>query len=621
VPISVIASDDDGHLAINTLDGDLDTRWSEKGDGEWIEYDLGTTRNITSVNLAFHKGDERDSTVEIIAFDASRSSETVIWSKDKSQPSRTKSLQNYNTVDISARYVRIVGYGNTSNDWNSITEVGFRAGEGIAPILPPTPVVTPTPTPTPVVTPTPTPTPTPVVTPTPTPTPVVTPTPTEIFVPTETYYSSADDLSDLLATVSAGSEIIVTGSGEISIKNLNFSSEVLVRAETIGGATLTNATITNSNNISLQGFVFGPNDESTLLKIVNSTNIKVLRNLFDHEDVTESQTSLVMTQASDTIEIAYNEFRNKNLDNRNGTKITGSFIKTQLDEAEDGSLLMSKNVHIHHNHFDNIAPFLVNGVPAGDSDREAIAMGIADSQDIVTNNLIEYNLFENCDGENEIVTVKTSNNVFRYNTFKNSMGSLSFRLGSNNEAYGNYFYGEGAGDSVADENFETGGIRIYGAGHTVRDNYMEGLTGTSWRRPILIDSGDTSESTGNDSHETPTNIDIYNNMIIDSVGGGIYIGSDNYKNVPTDITIDGNIVIGNEATLFDNYADKSSNIWSGNKAYATGSAIAVDGGALSASEVEVLNSALPTSVEVLNSILSTSKPSFLTESDVGPSAQ
>ena len=49
---------------------------------------------------------------------------------------------------------------------------------------------------------------------------------------------------------------------------------------------------------------------------------------------------------------------------------------------------MSKNVHIHHNHFDNIAPFLVNGVPAGDSDREAIAMGIADSQDVVTNNLI-----------------------------------------------------------------------------------------------------------------------------------------------------------------------------------------------------------------------------------------
>jgi len=419
----------------------------------------------------------------------------------------------------------------------------------------------------------------------------------------ETYTATPDTLNDVLAGAIGGDEIIVTGSGEISLKGISFESQVLIRANAIGGTTLTNATITNSNNVTLQGFVFGPNDESTLVKIVNSTNIKILRNLFDHKDITESQSSIVMTQASQYIEIGYNEFRDKNLSDR-GEKITGSFIKTQFDNP-----LMTTDIHIHHNHFNNITPYLVNGIPAGDSDREVIAMGIADSQDVVTNNVVEYNLFENCDGENEIITVKTSSNIFRYNTFKNSMGSLSFRLGSNNEAYGNYFYGTGTGDSVTDENYQTGGIRVYGAGHKIYDNYMQNLTGISWRRPILIDSGDTSESTGNDSHETSTNIEVYNNTIIDSVGGGIHIGGDVYSNMPTDITITNNTVVSDEGILFNNIADRASNIWQSNVVYTTGNAIAVGGVPLSASQVEILTNAP-----------NIAPPTPLTASDVGTTA-
>ena len=267
---------------------------------------------------------------------------------------------------------------------------------------------------------------------------------------------------------------------------------------------------------------------------------------------------------------------------------------------------MTTDLHVHHNHFNNIAPYLVGGTPAGDSDREVIAMGIADSQDVVTNNIVEYNLFENCDGENEIITVKTSNNVFRYNTFKNSMGSLSFRLGSNNEAYGNYFYGVGSGNSVSDDNYQTGGIRVYGEGHKIHDNYMENLTGVSWRRPILIDSGDTSDSTGNDSHETSTNVDVFDNVIIDSVGGGIHIGGDVYSNVPTNITITNNIVISDDGILYNNVANRASNTWSGNIAVASGDATATSGGALNATEVQILSN--PPAINT---------PIPLTEDDVG----
>jgi len=332
--------------------------------------------------------------------------------------------------------------------------------------------------------------------------------------------------------------------------------------------------------------------------------VALATNLSKRSHCVKKQVGAVLTKDTRIISIGYNEFRNKNIDQVGGTKITGSFIKTQFDDP-----LMTTNLHVFRNHFNNIAPFLVNGTPAGDSDREAIAMGIADSQDVVTNNIVEYNLFENCDGENEIITVKTSSNIFRHNTFKNSMGSLSFRLGSNNEAYGNYFYGVGSSASVNDDNYQTGGIRVYGSGHLIYDNYMENLSGISWRRPILIDSGDVRSSRGNDSHEVSSNISVSNNTIINSVAGGIYIGSDNYSNQPNGISIENNTVVSSQGILFDNYADDSSNAWSGNQAYATGSASAVGGGSLNSSEVLILTN-LPAIVE----------PVALTESDVGPGA-
>ena len=37
----------------------------------------------------------------------------------------TTGLQSFDFADASARYVRIVGHGNSQNDWNSLTEVAI----------------------------------------------------------------------------------------------------------------------------------------------------------------------------------------------------------------------------------------------------------------------------------------------------------------------------------------------------------------------------------------------------------------------------------------------------------------------------------------------------------------
>ena len=588
---SVYASAIDGsNVAANAVDNEPSTRWSAKGnDGsQWLAFNFATTPNISAVNIAFYKGNLRTTYFEIQSSDDGSN-----WTVELSAMSNgaSTSLETFELSDaITAKYVRIVGLGNSSNTWNSITEVTFTEGEVTAPIAEEPIVETETNTSTES-------------------SGTSTGSSDDFVVTGTTHHTSADNLNETLASAVAGDEIIITDSGEISIKNISFDSPVLIRAESIGALKLENATISNSNNIILQGFLFGPsNDVSTLVKIVNSTNISILRNYFDHKDVTEGQSSLVMTESSQFIEIAFNEFHDKNISVVNGEKNTGSYIKFQYDDGK-----MTKNAHIHHNYFNNIAPYIAPGdtTPAGDSDREAIVMGISSSQDIVTNNIVEYNLFENTDGENEIMTIKTSENIFRHNTFKNAMGSLSFRLGHSNEAYGNYFYGTGASDSVTDDNYQTGGIRIYGENHIVRDNYMENLSGTTWRLPLLVDNGDTSDSSNGDNHQNSTGNTISNNTIVDSIGGGVYIGREGsiYKNSPSNNTITDNVVIGNDGILFGNDANDSSNVWSGNTAHATASAIATSGGALSNAELTIVSSEP-----------SVTKPIMLTTSDVGVAA-
>src|ERR1700754_4928745 len=64
---AVTASDDDGNVPANTLEGDLATRWSAEGDGVWIRFDLGAAAPVGSVGLAWHKGDSRRSTFQVQA--------------------------------------------------------------------------------------------------------------------------------------------------------------------------------------------------------------------------------------------------------------------------------------------------------------------------------------------------------------------------------------------------------------------------------------------------------------------------------------------------------------------------------------------------------------------------
>src|SRR5262245_11612979 len=131
---SVTASADDGNVAANTLDGSLATRWSAQGDGQWIRFDLGSSVGIGSARIAWHRGNER-----IARFDVQTSADALNWTTvfSGSSSGTTLGLESCNVADSVGRYLRIVGHGNSANDWNSITEVEVYGATGTSTPPPP----------------------------------------------------------------------------------------------------------------------------------------------------------------------------------------------------------------------------------------------------------------------------------------------------------------------------------------------------------------------------------------------------------------------------------------------------------------------------------------------------
>jgi len=90
---------------------------------------------VEALDIAFHRGDERSATIEIeTSIDGNNW--TVVFSGDSA--STTLALQPFDVQDTEAQHVRIVGFGNTINDWISLTEVDIVSSE-ISPDGPNTP--------------------------------------------------------------------------------------------------------------------------------------------------------------------------------------------------------------------------------------------------------------------------------------------------------------------------------------------------------------------------------------------------------------------------------------------------------------------------------------------------
>jgi len=128
-PTTIVASSDDGNVAANTMDADLTTRWSAEGDGEWIGYDMGADGPVSAVSIAWYSGDQRRSTFDIEVAGDGEDGWRTVFSGTSSGTSTEPEMSTF--AETTARYLRIVGHGNSASAWNSIAEVSI-AGRTVA---------------------------------------------------------------------------------------------------------------------------------------------------------------------------------------------------------------------------------------------------------------------------------------------------------------------------------------------------------------------------------------------------------------------------------------------------------------------------------------------------------
>lgn len=105
----------------DAIDGHSDTMWTANGDGMWLEFDLGSSLPIAGVGTAWFKGNER-----LQYYDILLSNDRVNWTTafSGSSAGTTTDMEDVAFTPVNARYVRIVGHGNSlaGNLWNSLTE-------------------------------------------------------------------------------------------------------------------------------------------------------------------------------------------------------------------------------------------------------------------------------------------------------------------------------------------------------------------------------------------------------------------------------------------------------------------------------------------------------------------
>jgi poly(beta-D-mannuronate) lyase len=134
-----------------------------------------------------------------------------------------------------------------------------------------------------------------------------------------------------------------------------------------------------------------------------------------------------------------------------------------------------ENFHrIDHNYFGRRPPLGSNG-------GEIIRVGVSQHCQFNSNTQITDNYFEHCDGETEIVSIKSGSNVIRGNLFRQCQGSVVLRHGDHNTVENNIFLGldkEG-----------TGGVRVINKGQWVVNNYFYKCRGTGFRSPLAIMNG------------------------------------------------------------------------------------------------------------------------------------
>jgi poly(beta-D-mannuronate) lyase len=191
-------------------------------------------------------------------------------------------------------------------------------------------------------------------------------------------------------------------------------------------------------------------------------------------------------------------------------------------------------VLIDHNVFLNRAEGNSNGY-------ECIRIGTSHNSLSSSKTIVLGNIFEKCNGEIEIISIKSGENLIIKNKIIKSQGTITLRHGNKNIIYNNKFLQENITG--------TGGIRIIGKHHIIFDNLLKEINGGGGKKSAisLTNGVKNSPLTGYiqvENVKIVRNVLINNDIDIDIVsqGGGTlppiktqFIDNLIYKTIPSPI--------------------------------------------------------------------------------------
>jgi autotransporter-associated beta strand protein len=302
--------------------------------------------------------------------------------------------------------------------------------------------------------------------------------------------SSISELNSRISSAVAGDTIIVsngvyTTTSSIAVTKAGTAANpILIQAQTIGGVDIRGSHGFNLNSpaayITVQGFRF---THTNALSIGSGTShCRFTRNTIELSIPPTNDISYINISGDDA-QIDYNELRTK------------STLGEMLDIAGSGSQV-ARRLWVHHNYFHDFTSPGGNGA-------ETIRWGLSGLSLSTGNGLCEYNLFVRCEGENEMISNKSSGNTYRYNTVLDCVGGeISQRHGNDCLYYGNYMR-------------NTQGMRIYGDRHKIFSNYFE-----SNSVAVNMGNGDGDVYNGDPltSHDRPDdNVVVFNTFVNNSL--------------------------------------------------------------------------------------------------------
>jgi Chondroitinase B/Carbohydrate binding module (family 6) len=291
------------------------------------------------------------------------------------------------------------------------------------------------------------------------------------------------------------------------------SAPITIQAEHVGGATISGSggfsIASTASYVVLSGFRLTGSRGLTVP--VGATHDRITRNVFQMA----GSVQYWLQVAGDDAQIDHNTFQHKST--------IGNFIEV----VGPGSSGMAQRTWIHHNYF-------LDQSYTGSNGGESIRVGLSGRQHSSAHAIVEYNLFEQCDGDLEVISVKSTEDIIRYNTLRNSKGTITLRHGWSNVVEGNFLIGNSTG------------IRMFGNYHTVINNVIQNSTGLA----LEIGGGEVrDDTTSGTNHEAVDHALVAFNTFVNDHSPPIQVGDGGKAYQPSDVTIADNIVTGSGSAV------------------------------------------------------------------------